>query len=340
MLVSGCKDGSVYLWDTRAIEREGTLATLPAKVAEWGFAGDSQSVFTLDTRGSVVQWKGTRFEDRETLMNVGGATASLPWPVLYGACFSGNGSLLAVGSTNGNVQVWDVGARALLHQQRVATGALKPVQFLVEHNSLVLVSLDEGSQGEASFQEWSLAPWRKTAAWQGGMNMRNFALSPDGRWCLTFGQTVGVLRDLQTGNERELRVALKQADNAAFAPNGRFFGVGSSFGYGKLWETADLMEVMTVHGLLMGLHSVAFSPDVKRLVTGSTATEAIKLWDLDGHLDLLTLAGQGSLFQRTAFSPDGNVLGSVNNQNVLHLWRAPSWAQIEAADKATEGKAQ
>jgi hypothetical protein len=41
-----------------------------------------------------------------------------------------------------------------------------------------------------------------------------------------------------------------------------------------------------------------------------------------------------------AFSPDGNVLGSANNQNKLHLWRASSWAQIEAAEKATEGKAQ
>ena len=46
------------------------------------------------------------------------------------------------------------------------------------------------------------------------------------------------------------------------------------------------------------------------------------------------LEGQESVFNRTAFSPDGNVIGSMNNKGVLHLWRAPSWPDIEAAEKA------
>ena len=38
-----------------------------------------------------------------------------------------------------------------------------------------------------------------------------------------------------------------------------------------------------------------------------------------------------------AFSPDGNVLGSVNGNGILHLWRAPSWAEIEAAERKESG---
>jgi hypothetical protein len=38
--------------------------------------------------------------------------------------------------------------------------------------------------------------------------------------------------------------------------------------------------------------------------------------------------------ESAAFSPDGNVLGSLSLSEVLHLWRAPSWAEIEAAETA------
>ncbi|MEO6033641.1 MAG: WD40 repeat domain-containing protein, partial [Verrucomicrobiota bacterium] len=83
--------------------------------------------------------------------------------------------------------------------------------------------------------------------------------------------------------------------------------------------------------------SVALSPDGERLVTGSDGKEAIKFWDVQSHEELLTLEGQGSMFSMTAFSSDGAVLGTLNSydskRSILHLWRAPSWAEIEAAEK-------
>ena len=68
---------------------------------------------------------------------------------------------------------------------------------------------------------------------------------------------------------------------------------------------------------------------------------------MESREELLTLEGEGSRFYRTAFSPDGNDLGSMNQAGVLHLWRAPSWAEIEAeaakeplsADFGGQGKA-
>jgi len=38
-----------------------------------------------------------------------------------------------------------------------------------------------------------------------------------------------------------------------------------------------------------------------------------------------------------AFSADGNTLVVVNEQ-ALQTWRAPSWAEIEVAEKRTESK--
>ena len=87
---------------------------------------------------------------------------------------------------------------------------------------------------------------------------------------------------------------------------------------------------------MLGAHGVAFSPDGRRLATSSVGREAVKLWDLSTHRELMTLPGQGSDFAFVAFSPDGQWLAACNTEGQLHLWRAPSWAEIEAAEKRQE----
>ena len=101
----------------------------------------------------------------------------------------------------------------------------------------------------------------------------------------------------------------------------------------RVWERETLRETATFRGFLLGVHSVASAPDNKRLVAGSNWKEALKLWDLASRQELITLEAPSSYYYSTGFSPDGIVLASVNGQSVLHLWRAPSWADIEAAEK-------
>jgi WD40 repeat protein len=83
----------------------------------------------------------------------------------------------------------------------------------------------------------------------------------------------------------------------------------------------------------LATHSVVFSPDGTRLVTGNGAgVEALKLWDTDSWQDVITLQGSGSVFYEPAFSPDGNSVGALSEAGILHVWRAPSWAEIEKAE--------
>jgi WD40 repeat protein len=104
-------------------------------------------------------------------------------------------------------------------------------------------------------------------------------------------------------------------------------------GYARVWGTKTWREEATLRGFLNAVFSVAFSPDGTRLATGgSNPDDAVKLWDVDSWQEVLTLEGAGSLFVSTAFSPDGNAIGMLTGDGFLHVWQAPSWEEIAAAE--------
>ncbi len=143
----------------------------------------------------------------------------------------------------------------------------------------------------------------------------------------------GLLREIPTGNMLA-NLETSNVDDSAFSPNGKLFAAASFIGFAKLWETQTRREVATLSGFRGGVHSVAFSPDSARLAVGSDGSEGIKLWDTQSQMEVLALHSQGGVLFRSAFSPDGNLLGAMNKLGVLQVWRAPSWDEIAAAEKA------
>jgi WD40 repeat protein len=155
------------------------------------------------------------------------------------------------------------------------------------------------------------------------------SFSPDERWLATLDRDGSArLRQLATGRETRLAPLVKQANACAFSHDGRWLAVSSVLGICQLWDTSAARTPATLGGFLQGTHSVAFSPDGRRLAIGSNGNEAIKLWDVESLQVLLTLHGKGSMFASTGFSPDGNLLASSNSRGILHIWRAPSFEEI------------
>jgi hypothetical protein len=63
----------------------------------------------------------------------------------------------------------------------------------------------------------------------------------------------------------------------------------------------------------------------------------MRFLDTERRLTLVSLEATGrSNFTDSQFSPDGNVVGAVARgiDNAIHLWRAPSWAEIEKTEAA------
>ncbi len=52
--------------------------------------------------------------------------------------------------------------------------------------------------------------------------------------------------------------------------------------------------------------------------------------------EVATLAGEGSLFDRVKFSPDGTLPLAINSKGKAHIWRAPSLQQVEKIQEAAK----
>lgn len=320
-LVSGCKDGSVLVWDTAASRRTSSHVRLSSNLMAWSFATNNQTIFTCDRHGRVAQWQGSYLAE-ERLFEMGTNVAQ--------AAFLPHRSIVLARLSDGNIQVWDLQTRNCSRDLPLSISPPPRWLCMAQGNRLII-----GSLASETLHEFDLTTWQKVQSWPGPAQLHAGALSPDGRSCATLGYGgANMINDLSTsptGGRSFDRI--RDASDATFSADGKLLAGATHRGFARIWDAATLQPVTDLRGFLQGVHSVAFSPDGQRLVTGSDGKEAIKLWDVASHEALLALEGEGTMFFPTAFSPDGSVLGSMNVEGVLHLWRAPSWPEIEAREK-------
>ena len=179
-------------------------------------------------------------------------------------------------------------------------------------------------------------------------------------WKVETGQVVasdgGVIRDatfaaggrvlvvvMETGNDHEIefhdltrpdqtprRVPGKNLSRAlAVTADGGLVASSTDGGEVRLFDPIKGTLIEAIHGHLNSAFGIAFSPDGRRLISASGGREAVKLWDVRTRQELLTLGGTGSYLQTARWSADGNVILAGAP---WQAWRAPSWAEIAAAE--------
>jgi WD40 repeat protein len=324
-LVSGDMEGSVRVWDTARQDTPDSPLTLPVRLGGiWRVAPDSQSLLTV-AGGQVARWTGKDFKQMEALMVVGDSGD----PTQY--LLSQDNQLLAVSSNDGNVRVWNLPQREVKYQFKCPGNPI-PVAFRSGGLELVVADRHGGA-----LHEWNLTTGQETRSWPkpdaGSHGGGEFAFSADDRWLLCVDDAgTSSLHDLIANRATHPDLLVRHIDHLAFSSDSRFFAMrNNDTGNVKLWETSNLRPLGTIEG---AGRSFSFSPDDERLAIGGGGKSAVNIWDAAVCRQLLALEGESRLVWWCEFSPDGNVIGALSQNGVLRLWRAPSWAEIAAAENA------
>ena len=351
-LVSSSGDGTVRFWDT-TVTRPPAHFQIEAKINysqhSWYFTPDSQSVVAKENATTVTRFHGPQFRERTRM---GGAEKTSLF------CLANDAPLYAVWQVDekntgkGMVHIWNYERGEKVREIPTAEEATNPVAFTEQGKKLLLEYWDK-NEALRSLAEWDVATGKKLRSWPRATTQGVPVVSDDGRQCLIrptniigqypFGYEGELviphdapcsIIDLVSGLERTLAGVQAGFRPAGFSRDGQFFvaATGPSL---SVWETKAFQLVKTIPaaGSLHVPQGALFSPDGGRVVAITSGAEAVRFWDQLSGEQVLSLSVPGERMALPAFSPDGNTFGALTLGGALHLWRAPSWAEIAAAEK-------
>ena len=236
--------------------------------------------------------------------------------------FSPDEKILASGSFNFWVKLWDVATQTNIVTLEGHQPTVGPVAFSLDGKILAAGS------GDTTIKLWDVETRTNIATLEGHEHkIRSVVFSPDGK-TLASGSIDSTVRlwdvESQT-NTATLEGHYGWVTSVVFSPDGMTLASAGDKTI-KLWNVETEKMTATLGGHKAFVESVAFSPDGLVLASGS-ADATVKLWDMMSWANFATLV-HPEWVKSVAFSSDGTTLASATQNYTVELWNTSEWVRL------------
>lgn len=264
-------------------------------------------------------------------------------PIQYGSTsidWSPDGTRIA-GTSSHFIEIWDVATGQMMAYSEETSTPAQAIQAIKwqPNGSLIAsggwdntVRIWDGETGELI---------RAVAiASTGGSAIYDLDWSSDGKYVVVSGGIPTSIIDVQVGQ------ALIQWDNrrenytVAWQPGGNLVALGRWEGFVDVWNPITEELVMSFRGGQRIIHTIAWSPDGKRLASmgeGYEGDQMMRVWDVETGEMIAEF--EGGLFMNShhanaiAWSPDGKMLASVSDDGHILIWDGNTYELLGAYQK-------
>ncbi|MGI8605171.1 MAG: protein kinase domain-containing protein [Verrucomicrobiales bacterium] len=323
-LVTCGKDGTLKVWSVRPPEPPVRFKTLGSAWARLEMSPDATTILRSHPNGEFSLVDTATFDES--------VVAPAPLTNLHDAVISSGGRLMAIGSREGGIAIWNSAERRTVAKiPRVV-----PRRLLFSKDSKLLAAYEP----MRSLSVWRIPEVEKIAAFQTrAQRISSLAFSPDGT-ILAAGYDDGVAEAWSLTLRRRVILVAGHKESVravAVTPDGKTLLTASVDATAKLWDLESDREKATLGGQLLGYYSAAISQDGRRLILGG-ADGTVQLFDLASANEVARLTTDGTGIDAVGFLPDGNTLVGLSESAKLWCWRTAPTAGIETTKRPSSNE--